>query len=134
MKSTTKVWSSARTYGRVLRSALILPRLCNKIGGGGGGGLCVALSVRTLAVNTIIKSSHIHVAEGVTDEEVGFEAQMLLDDHLANGSAAGQLSLYDQTAACAPVFRVLKAMVMKYMPLDRRSLHPLDPTGAKPSY
>lgn len=79
--------------------------------GGSGAGCSVELSLKTLAVNTVLKSAHIHAAEGVTDDS-GFEPQLLMDDHLAGVSAPGPaFSVFDETAACAAAFRVVKAMV-----------------------
>ena len=83
--------------------------------GGSGGGMCVALTIKTLAINTVLQSAHVHAAEGVTDE-AGFQAQHLLDEHMPNGRALRpDFSVFDETAACAPAFRVIKAMVHGYV-------------------
>jgi hypothetical protein len=47
--------------------------------------------------------------------QVGFEAQMQIDEQFAQGGAASSLSNYDQTQACVPAFKTLKTLIQGYV-------------------
>nr|XP_053633938.1 DNA polymerase epsilon catalytic subunit A-like [Cherax quadricarinatus] len=76
--------------------------------------VCVELDLDALAVTTLLQAHHINEMEG-TSSSVAFDAapQASLQDMM--GGAESTLTAYDETARCAPAFRILRQMVAAWL-------------------
>lgn len=77
--------------------------------------VCVELGLDALAVNTVLQSHHVHEAEGVA---ASFDTvqQASLEDMLNSApGAVANLTSYDEAAACASSFRILKQLVFSWL-------------------
>ncbi|KAK7073292.1 hypothetical protein SK128_028068 [Halocaridina rubra] len=77
--------------------------------------VCVELDIDALAVTTLLQSHHINEMEG-TSSSVAFDAapQASLQDMMGAGSES-TLTAYDETARCAPAFKILRQMVSGWL-------------------
>jgi DNA polymerase epsilon subunit 1 len=78
--------------------------------------VCVEFSLDQLAVNAVLQSNHINDAEGGVGGGVSFDSitHNSLDDMMGSGVKAN-LTSFDESAQCAPVFRVLKSLVHTWL-------------------
>ncbi|KAG7176387.1 DNA polymerase epsilon catalytic subunit A-like [Homarus americanus] len=75
--------------------------------------VCVELDLDALAVTTLLQAHHINEMEG-TSSSVAFDApHATLQDMM--GGAESALTAYDETARCAPAFRILRQMVAAWL-------------------
>ncbi|XP_064102350.1 DNA polymerase epsilon catalytic subunit A-like [Macrobrachium nipponense] len=77
--------------------------------------VCVELDLDALAVTTLLQSHHINEMEG-TSSSVAFDAapQASLQDMMGSGTESS-LTAYDETARCAPAFKILRQMVAAWL-------------------
>lgn len=70
----------------------------------------------SLAVNTILQSSHINDIEGGMSTTVALDTlpQASLEDMMGKGIAT-MPTMFDETAQCTPAFRVLKSLVQTWI-------------------
>jgi DNA polymerase epsilon subunit 1 len=75
--------------------------------------VCIEFSLDNLAVNAVLQSNHINDAEG---GEAGFDSitTTSLDDMMGSGIKSN-LTSFDESAQCTPVFRVLKSLVHTWL-------------------
>ncbi|KAJ8316137.1 hypothetical protein KUTeg_006151 [Tegillarca granosa] len=67
--------------------------------------VCVELDVSSLAVNTIIESSHVNDQEGASAVSFDTLPQSSLEEMVQGQGAATSLASYDETALCSVTFR-----------------------------
>ncbi|XP_069115944.1 LOW QUALITY PROTEIN: DNA polymerase epsilon catalytic subunit A-like [Argopecten irradians] len=77
--------------------------------------MCVELDIASLAVNTIIESSHVNDQEGASAVSFDTMPQSSLEDMVQGQGAATYLASYDETALCSTTFRILKSMVQGWV-------------------
>ncbi|XP_060084893.1 DNA polymerase epsilon catalytic subunit A-like, partial [Ylistrum balloti] len=77
--------------------------------------VCVELDIASLAVNTIIESSHVNDQEGASAVSFDTMPQSSLEDMVQGQGAATYLASYDDTALCSTTFRILKSMVQGWV-------------------
>ncbi|KAK3581719.1 hypothetical protein CHS0354_015350 [Potamilus streckersoni] len=73
--------------------------------------VCVELDVASLAVNTIIESSHVNDQEGASAVSFDTLPQSSLEEMVQGQGAATTMTSYDETALCSITFRIMKSMV-----------------------
>lgn len=81
--------------------------------------VCVEFSLENLAVNAILQSNHINDAEGGSGDGVSFDSMThtSLDDMMGGrgNNIKANLTSFDESAQCTPVFRVLKSLVHTWL-------------------
>ena len=76
--------------------------------------ICVELSIKNLAVNTLLKASLIAQMEG-SDSSLALDMlQKNADDTEAGGSGMDGVEFLDESAACGTAFRVLRVLANKW--------------------
>ncbi|KAL4229089.1 hypothetical protein ACF0H5_012128 [Mactra antiquata] len=77
--------------------------------------VCVELDIASLAVNTIIESSHVNDHEGGSCVSFDTIQQSSIEEMVSGQGAATMMTSYDETAMCSPAFRILKSMVQSWV-------------------
>ncbi|XP_053408498.1 DNA polymerase epsilon catalytic subunit A-like [Mercenaria mercenaria] len=77
--------------------------------------VCVELDIASLAVNTIIESSHVNEQEGASAVSFDTMPQSSLEEMVQGQGAATMMTSYDETALCSAAFRILKSMVQSWV-------------------
>ncbi|XP_055615917.1 DNA polymerase epsilon catalytic subunit 1 isoform X2 [Toxorhynchites rutilus septentrionalis] len=75
-------------------------------------GVCIELSIDSLAVSALLQASKVQEMEGAS-AAITFDVipQASLDDMISNKPGAQSLPSYDETALCSQAFRVMRSMV-----------------------
>jgi len=77
--------------------------------------VCVELGIDALAVNAVLQSHHVHDAEGVAASFDTVQQASLEQMLKAAPGVLSTLTTYDEAAACAPSFRILKGLVCSWL-------------------
>lgn len=80
--------------------------------------VCIEFAVHSLALVSILQSSHINDYEGGTVSSISFDfiPQASLEQMLESGvSSSNILSTFDEAALCSPTFKILRGMVWSWV-------------------
>ncbi|XP_052805264.1 DNA polymerase epsilon catalytic subunit A-like [Mya arenaria] len=77
--------------------------------------VCVELDMNSLAVDTIIESSHVNDQEGASAMSFDTMPQANIEELVQGQGAATMMTSYDETALCSTAFRILKSMVQSWV-------------------
>ncbi|XP_052253908.1 DNA polymerase epsilon catalytic subunit A-like [Dreissena polymorpha] len=77
--------------------------------------VCVELDIASMAVDTIIESSHVNEQEGASAVSFDMMPQSSLEEMVQGQGAATMVTSYDETALCSAAFRILKSMVQSWV-------------------
>lgn len=82
---------------------------------GGYSTACVELDISSMAVDTIIESSHVNDMEGASAVSFDVLPHTSLEEMVQGQGAATMMTSYDETALCSTAFRILKGMVQSWV-------------------
>ena len=77
--------------------------------------VCLELDIASLAVNTLMQSSHVNDIEGASSVSFDVMQPTSVEDMMQGQGAATMLATYDETALCSVAFRIMKAMVQSWI-------------------